>query len=377
MKATIAYAGEGKSVFDFFFLAHFLKKNRVYLLTFSGEPYLVPKGVRVSRIHQPLQPSVSPLTGVYAYGTSLLRSILLKRQLKNVKADALISSGAVTYGFYGALSNFRPNILLVWGSDVLIAPKSLPFRFIAKYSLRKATAVVADSEAEESACVSLGYDPKKIVKFPWVDLQPFMPGSIGENTQLLKRRMGWSENDLVVVSTRHHEPVYDVESLIQTIPYVTKEVQNVRFLVLGEGSLTRNLKELVRKLNVEDKVKFLGRVPYVEIPKYLAMSDIYVSTSLSDGTSASLLEAMASRLPSAVTSIPANREWVEDGKSGILVPCRDPEGLAGGLIKLLKDEKLRKRLGMNAYKTVLEKADWQENSKLLDDLIDSMFRLKK
>jgi glycosyltransferase involved in cell wall biosynthesis len=83
---------------------------------------------------------------------------------------------------------------------------------------------------------------------------------------------------------------------------------------------------------------------------------------------------MASRLPSAVTNIPANREWVEDGKSGILVPCKSPQILAEAIVKLLEDEELRKSLGSKAYQTVMKKADWKKNSKLLDSLVSSMLK---
>ena len=374
--AAIAYAGEGKSVFDFFFLNHLAKNNCVYFLTFSEKPYLVPQNVRIIRIREPFNPSVSPVKGLYAYGSSFLRSVLLRRYLNRIKPDVLISSGAISYGFYGALSGYAPNILLVWGSDVLIAPKLFPFRFMAKYALRKADAVVADSKTEENACVLLGYDPRKIVKFPWIDLRPML-SEVERNRATFREKMGWRRDDLVIISTRYHEPVYDVESLILAVPCVVKEVKNARFLILGSGSLSEKLKKRVTTSGVGDYVKFLGRVPHKEMAKYLKLSDIYVSTSLSDGTSVSLLEAMACRLPPVVTDIPANREWLSSEESGLFAPCRNPKSLAKNIIRLLKDEDFRRILGMKAYETVLEKADWEKNSKILDNLISSMVGLRR
>ena len=381
--AVIAYAGEGKSVFDFFFLNHLAKNNYLYLLTFNEKPYLVPQNVHIVRIPEPLHPSVSPMKGLYTYGASFLRSILLRRYLNSIKPDLLISSWVVSYGFYGALSNYSPNLLLVWGSDVLIAPKLFPLRFMAKYALRKADAVIVDSKTEENACVSLGCDPRKIVKFPWVDLRPMLweveknAGLQEKKREAFRKKLGWFEDDPIIISTRYHEPIYDVESLILAVPYIIQEVMNARFLILGSGSLTEELKKRVHALGVEDNVRFLGRVPHGEMPKCLAMSDIYVSTSLSDGTSASLLEAMACKLSLVVTNIPANREWLENGKSGVLVPCQNPKSLAEGIVKLLKDGGLRKSLGTRVYELVLEKADWEKNSKLLDNLISSMLKSRK
>ena len=375
---TIAYAGEGQSVFDSFFLNHLIKKNHVYLLTFERKSSAVPRKVHIVRMREPIHPTGSPLKGLNAYGGSLLRSLLLRRCLDSIKPDVLVSSFAVSYGFYGALSHYSPSILLVWGSDVLVAPRLFPLRFMAKYALTKADAVITDSQTEQDACVSLGCDPNRIVRFPWTDLQP-MYSEVQRNELLqeknrreFRKKLGWSEDDPIIISTRWHEPVYDVESLILAIPRIIQEAKNARFLILGSGNLTEKLKRQAQALQVKDYVRFLGKIPQSEMAKHLMMSDIYVSTSLSDGTSASLLEAMACQLPVVVTDILANREWLENGKSGELVPLKDPESLAKSIVKLLKDGGLRRSMSIRAYSVVREKADWQKNSKLLDDLILSM-----
>lgn len=375
----IVYASEGDNVYDFFFLSH-LAKDNVYLLTFNEKPHRVPQNIHFVRLHEPFHPTVSPLTGVNTYGNSFLRSVLLKEYLSRIRPDILIGSGALSYGFYAALSNYSPHILFVWGSDVLIAPKFFPFRFIAKYALKKADAVVVDCDAVENACILLGCDPDKIVKFPWVDLQS-MISEAGKNADIeekmrkqFRETMGWEGDDAVIISTRHHEPVYDVESLILAVPHVIKDVKKARFLILGSGSLTEKLKERVHELGVDDSVNFLGRVPHDDMSKYLEMSDVYVSTSLSDGTSASLLEAMACKLPPVATNIPANREWIENGISGLLVPRKNPKSLAENIVKILNDGDSRRSLAKKAHKTVIERADWEKNSKLLDNLIISMVR---
>ena len=84
---------------------------------------------------------------------------------------------------------------------------------------------------------------------------------------------------------------------------------------LREEALERE----VESLNINSSVKFLGRVPHEEMPNLLAQADIYVSTSLHDGTSVSLLEAMGSGAFPVVTDIPSNREWIINGENGFLV----------------------------------------------------------
>jgi glycosyltransferase involved in cell wall biosynthesis len=180
----------------------------------------------------------------------------------------------------------------------------------------------------------------------------------------------------VIISTRWHRPIYNVECLIQAIPQIVKEIPTARFLILGNGDLTEMLKETAAKMGVGANVRFMGRVPFDEMESYLKMADIYVSTSLSDGTSASLIEAMACKVPAVVTDIPGNREWITDGGNGLLFPTKDSRTLADKIIRLSKDEDLRNALAERAFQTVCEKADWQRNSKLLDKLISSMSTLK-
>ena len=98
------------------------------------------------------------------------------------------------------------------------------------------------------------------------------------------------------------------------------------------------LKAKTEKLGVKEYVKFLGKIRHRDVAKYLEASDIYVSTSLSDGTSASLLEAMALSLPVVVTDIPGNREWVKNGWNGFLFPAKNPEKLAEKVVVLAKDK---------------------------------------
>ena len=377
---AIVYAHDGESPYDSFFLNHLLRKNRVYLLTFNSKSTFVPSGVRIVRIHEPFHPARSPLIGLNTFLGSFLRAFLLRQRLNQIKPKLLLSCGGLLYGWYSALSNSMPFVLFVWGSDVLVAPESLPFRFVAKYSLKKASAVIVDSDVQERACIELGCDPKKIVKFPWVDLQPIQRCASGDpegkKAEDLKRKIGWRKDDLVIISTRWHKPIYNVECLIQAIPHVVKEVPTARFLILGKGNLTETLQKAAAKMGVSSNVKFLGEVPFNEIPIYLKMADIYVSTSLSDGTSASLIEAMACRVPAVVTDIPGNREWITDGSNGLLFAVKDSQVLAEKIVRLSKDEGLRNALAERAYQTVTERADWQRNSKLLDKLISSMSTLK-
>ncbi len=115
-----------------------------------------------------------------------------------------------------------------------------------------------------------------------------------------------------VISTRSLEPIYDVETLIRAVPLVLKQEPAAKFIIIGGGSLDVHLQNLATELGVSDKITFTGKIDNSEIPSYMEKAKIYVSTSLADGTSVSLLEALAAGLVPVVTDIDANRPFVNE-----------------------------------------------------------------
>jgi glycosyltransferase involved in cell wall biosynthesis len=370
--AVIAYAHDGKSVYDTLFLEQLTKHNTVYLLTFNQGTCLVPKAVKIVKMREPtniLFKDNELIEGPIMYVFFLLRAFLFWLQLNRLKPDIVLGCMATKYGLYTAIARSRPFVLIVWGSDVLIAPKRFFLsRSFAKYSLKKADVVVLDSEVQKDAVIELGCNADKILKFPWFDIESVRP-KISKSK--LRKQLGWYNNP-IVINTRGHETVYDVQCFIEAIPQVIGEVPESRFLIIGEGHLTSKLKARVKELQLERYVMFVGRVLRDDVFSYLNASNVYVSTSLSDGTSASLLEAMTLKVSPVVTNIPGNVEWIEDGLNGYLVPVKDPQKLAEKLTLLLKDENLRQEIGERAFKMVRTKVSWDKNSMVLGNLISRL-----
>jgi glycosyltransferase involved in cell wall biosynthesis len=119
----------------------------------------------------------------------------------------------------------------------------------------------------------------------------------------------------------------------------------------------------VKNFNLGTSVRFLGQVPHKEMPNLLAQTDIYVSTSLFDGTSVSLLEAMASGAFPIVTDIPANREWIIDGENGFLIQKEDDNLLAKKILEAIRDDKLLGKAFEKNRNIIGQKAYWKENIK--------------
>lgn len=365
----LAYSHDGTSTYDTFFLEQFAKENTVYFLTFNRKPHMVPEKARIIKIREPFDTFTEKrewIEGLRMYLLFFLRALLLKHYLGHMKPDIVIGCMATKYGFYTALSGFKPFILIVWGSDIIIAPKRFSlFRFMAEYSLRKADVVVLDSDVQKEAAIQLGCNPEKIIQFAWFDSKEV---HVTRSRTEVRRQLGWNDN-LIVVCTRSHERIYGVDYFVESFPQIVEKAPEIRFILIGEGSLTQHLKVKVRDLKMEKYVKFFGRVPHDDVATYLNASDIYVSTSFSDGTSASLLEAMVCKLPSIVTDIAGNREWIQNGTNGFLIHTADSKHLAEKIVLLAKEKDLRQRVGETAQSTVQERVDWRKASQTLQNSI--------
>jgi glycosyltransferase involved in cell wall biosynthesis len=272
-------------------------------------------------------------------------------------------------GLYCALVGYHPFLAVAWGTDILIeARKSRILRILARFTLRAADGVIVDSEIQRRVALSLGCRSSKIYCFPWgIDLHRFRP----ERTNRIREELGWL-HDKIVVSTRNQLRIYGVEYLVRAMPLILARTKDVKLLVIGDGPLLEYHKSLVKHLGIENQVKFLGHVANHLLPPILNAGDVYVSTSFSDGTSISLMEAMACGLPVVVSRIPANEEWVVHGENGFLVKPGDSVTLADSIIRVLQDKRLRLLMGKKNLKIAKGRADWRVNSLVLEKSISDL-----
>jgi glycosyltransferase involved in cell wall biosynthesis len=295
----------------------------------------------------------------------------IKRLVRRIDPDVLHAHYLSDYGFYGALCGFKPFIVTAWGSDVLFVPsegsrKHFIKRYIAKYVIGKADLVTGDSESVVRALVDLGVAERKVkLIIHGVDFRDFHPV---ENDEKLKESLRIPRDYRVVISTRNLEPVYDVATLIKAMPYVIDECRNTFFLIVGDGTLRRRLEELAYKLGVTENVRFVGSVSNREMPKFLGVSDIYVSTSLSDTRSVSLLEAMACGLPVVVTDLEGNRECVKEGVNGFVFPKRGFKALAEKIVYLLREKDIRRKFGVVNRSIAEKEADYETEMRKMEKL---------
>ncbi len=157
-----------------------------------------------------------------------------------------------------------------------------------------------------------------------------------------RRAMGLDDNELAVLHVARFAPVKDHETSLRAFARLVEAEPRARLVLIGDGEGRAAAERQTRDLGVTERVTFLGRRD--DVPALLAGGDAFVLSSLSEGVSVTLLEAMAAGVPIAATDVGGNGEVVEHGVTGLLSPRRDADALAANLLRLLRDPGLRRRL---------------------------------
>lgn len=167
-----------------------------------------------------------------------------------------------------------------------------------------------------------------------------------------RREIGLGDDTLVIGAVGSLYQVKGHQYLLAAMPAVLIQHPEAVLLLVGRGALEDSLKNQARQLSVDKQVRFLGMRE--DIPKLLAIMDVFVMPSLSEGLSLALLESMAAGKPAVATRVGGNAELVADGETGLLVESKDPEALATALCTLLGNGAMRKEFGQKAAIRVRE-----------------------
>ena len=357
--ARILYLSEGYSTHDRRFLEKLAQTpHEVWFLPFGKDPF--PYEVRPAPlgIHQ-----LPPLTrGSQGRGllTWILAAARFIRHTRVIRPDLVHAGPVQSGGFLAALLRRYRLLVMSWGSDVLVIPdKSRFLRWLTSFTLRRAHIVVGDCEAVRQKLFSLAkLKPEQVVVFPFgIELARFQ----SQRSHLdLRRQFDW-EGCPVLISTRSFEPSHGTSIFIEAARRVIERHPTTKVLMLGDGSLRPQVEAFISEHALSGRVRLLGQISHDLLPDYFNEADLYVSATYSDGTSISLLEAMACGLPVVVPDAYGNREWVTPGVNGWLYRPGDSEALTASLCEALENVSLRRAMGKKNRAQVCEKADWERN----------------
>lgn len=289
----------------------------------------------------------------------------LRRLTRELKPDLIHAGPIQNCAFLAVVSGFRPILAMSWGYDLVMdADKSPWMRWVTRYTLKRSTFFTSDAKVSGDKAIAFGMDPERTVIFPWgVDIEKFVPKKAerGKKADRVNRR------STTLFCNRTWESIYGVDVLAKAFVKVAAEDPNVNLILLGGGSQGTRIRQILMNARVLERVHFGGHVSQADLPRWYHMADLYISPSHVDGSSVSLMEALASGLPCLVSDIPGNQEWIEEGVNGWLFRDGDVYDLAAKILSAIKSRKSFKKIGEVARKTAEEKADWKKNfGKLLD-----------
>lgn len=167
-----------------------------------------------------------------------------------------------------------------------------------------------------------------------------------------KKRLDLKDN-IVIGHIARFSAEKDQRNLLKAFSVVVKKIDNSRLIMVGDGPMRSDLELFAKELNIADKVLFTGFRR--DIPALLNMFDIFVLSSLREGTSLTLIEAMATELPIVATNVGGNPNVIVDKITGLLVPPSNPGRLADALIHLCRDRHLREEMGKAGRRVMEEK----------------------
>jgi L-malate glycosyltransferase len=284
----------------------------------------------------------------------------LKKVIRKFKPDLIQAGPIQRAAFLAALSGFRPLLSMSWGYDLLMdVDRNRWWDWATRYTLRRSGALLGDCNTIRNLAINYDMNPQRIVTFPWgANIEKYSPG----RDDGLRERLGWGDDKFVLLSTRGWSPIYGVEDLARAFAQAARQRPELRLFMLGNGPLAPKIRQIFNSAGVQDKVHFPGLVNQNDLPRYYRAADLYISSSHSDGTSISLLEALASGSPVLLTDIPGNQEWVTTpGEVGWLFRDGDVNSLREGILRALDHREQLPAMGQAARQLAETRANWEKN----------------
>jgi len=298
----------------------------------------------------------------------------LRRIVKEHQIDVIHAGPVDQCAWLAAQAGLKPLVSMSWGFDLLVnANNNLISRRRIQYTLRRTAILLDDCQTVSNAAIHFGFPQERIVTFPWgVDLKGFIPGDVKKS-----RDRPVDPETTVLLSTRTMEKLYGCDVIVDAFIQAAGHVDKLSLIMLGDGAQRYKLMQRIAAVDLVKRVHFIGNVPEVEMRTHFQASDIYVSASHSDGSSVSLLQAMACGLPAIVSDIPGNREWVSEGRNGWIFKDGDRDELARLMIEASRSLELRSAFGKEARRIVSARANWKKNSARLMDVYQIAIELDR
>jgi len=226
-----------------------------------------------------------------------------------------------------------------------------------RFALKRSDKVTVISNYLGKRAKEFGLKSEPVLVPNGVDLKKFSIELSFREREKIRKDLGYSEDDVVLVTTSRLNKKNGIEDVIRAIPQLS---DNFKFLIFGVGELEMKLKEVSRSLGVSDRISFRGLVSHNELPKYLKSSDIFIRPSLSEGMGNSFIEAMAAGVPVIATNVGGIPDFLKDGETGLFCEVHNQRRIVAQVKKYTGNLDLKNKIVVNAQRLVHENFDWNK-----------------
>src|SRR5215467_3628719 len=273
--------------------------------------------------------------------------VRLLKEIRKLKPDVVHVHYLRGLAWGLGLRPFHPTVVTPWGSDVLEeqgAFRDWYSKRLTSAVVRMADLIAVHSDFLESKVRLLGPKPDSVVRMGWgVDLARFRPGL---DVEPLRRRWSIADDIPVIFSPRLAQRFYNHHLIIEAFGYLRETVPNVVLAIVeqrGDPSYVDELKRMAIRLGLSEHLRFVGSIPYEDMPAWFNLSTAVVQVPESDGMPNTLLESMACGAVPVLRQLPQYQELVRDEVNGKYV-SESPRSIATGLATALTNHEWRRRV---------------------------------
>jgi len=294
----------------------------------------------------------------------------------------IVHTHATKAGFFGRMAARLTGVPIVvhsvhgWAFQYTELPRLVRdfFRLLEKTGAKVTDRLVTVNQAlmEDAVRVGVGKRDQYLVVRSGMELERFLRVRI--DAPKLRSSLGLPPTGPIVgtvmIFYRHKSP----ETLVRIAPRIMERVPETHFLLVGDGEMMPEVRALVQDLNLEGRVVLTGLRQ--DVNELMALMDVFVHPAWFEILPRTIVQAQATGTPVVATRLGGVPEVIKEGKTGLLVPPRDPEALAEAVMRLLRDPELRARMGEAARASITSAYTVEAMVEAIEAVYDELIEAK-
>jgi glycosyltransferase involved in cell wall biosynthesis len=284
-------------------------------------------------------------------GLDISLILAIRKHLKNHKIDG-VHCHQYTPWVYGVLAAFSTKTKVIFTEHGRFYPDSSTWKrkLVNPLLCRITDHITSISMATKQALIKFENIPEHRIDVVYNGIQPLKVEPL--KITALRQELKIQQDTIVLGTIARLDPIKNHKMMLEAFSLVLKDHPNTILIIVGDGEERDNIIKQMKLLDIKDKVFLPGYDPQPQ--HYLALMDVFLLSSLSEGTSMTLLEAMSLGKPCVVTDAGGNKEIISDHQNGVVTANNDAQMFAEGVKKLLADSVTREFYGNNSSKRYSE-----------------------